>query len=64
VTSSTLTISARTATGAGAFTITGTGFTNIELVTIGGAPVSGSNYTRVSETTLTLSGVSSFMGPL
>jgi hypothetical protein len=64
VTSATLTISARTATGAGAFTITGTGFTNIELVTIGGAPVSGSNYTRVSETTLTLSGVSSFRGPL
>ena len=64
VTSATLTISARTATGAGAFTITGTGFTNIELVTIGGAPLSGSNYTRVSETTLTLSGVSSFMGPL
>jgi hypothetical protein len=64
VTSSTLTISAITRTGAGAYTITGTGFTNIELVTIGGAPVSGSNYTRVSETTLTLSGVSSFMGPL
>jgi uncharacterized repeat protein (TIGR02059 family) len=64
VTSSTLTISAITRTGAGAYTITGTGFTNIELVTIGGAPVSGSNYTRVSEKTLTLSGVSSFMGPL
>jgi hypothetical protein len=64
VTSSTLTISAVTRTGAGAYTITGTGFTNIELVSIGGAALTGSNYTRVSSTTLTLSGVSSFVGPL
>jgi hypothetical protein len=64
VTAATLTISAITRTGAGAYTITGTGFTNIELVSIGGAPLTGSNYTRASSTTLTLSGVSSFMGPL
>ena len=64
MTSSTLTISAVTRTGAGAYTITGTGFTNIELVSIGGAALTGSNYTRVSSTTLTLSGVSSFVGPL
>jgi uncharacterized repeat protein (TIGR02059 family) len=64
VTAATLTISAITRTGAGAYTITGTGFTNIDLVSIGGAALSGSNYTRASETTLTLSGVSSFMGPL
>ena len=62
--SSTLTISAATRTGAGAHTITGTGFTNIDLVTIGGASLSGSNYTRVSDTTLNLSGVEAFMGPL
>jgi hypothetical protein len=64
VTSSTLTISAITRTGAGAYTITGTGITNIELVTIGGAALTGSNYTRTNDTTLTLSGVSSFVGPL
>jgi uncharacterized repeat protein (TIGR02059 family) len=64
VTAATLTISAITRTGAGAYTITGTGFTNIDLVSIGGAALTGSNYTRASSTTLTLSGVSSFVGPL
>ena len=64
VTAATLTISAITRTGAGAYTITGTGFTNIELVTIGGAALSGGNYTRASSTTVNLSGVESFVGPL
>jgi hypothetical protein len=64
VTSSTLTISSVTKTGAGAYTIGGTGFSNIEVIRIGGTNLSGSNYTVGGVNSITLSGVSAFTGPL
>ena len=64
VTASTLLVSSITRTGAGAYTITGTGFSNIEVVRIGGTDLTGSNYTVGSVTSITLNAVSSLMGPL
>jgi hypothetical protein len=64
VTVSTLTISSVTKTGAGAFTIGGTGFSNIEVLRIGGTNLTGSNYTVGGVNSITLSGVSALTGPL
>ena len=64
VTASTLVVSSITRTGAGAYTIAGTGFSNIEVVRIGGTDLTGSNYTVGTVTSITLTGVSSLMGPL
>jgi hypothetical protein len=64
VTASTLVVSSISRTGAGSYTIAGTGFSNIEVVRIGGTDLTGSNYTVGSVTSITLTGVSSLMGPL
>lgn len=64
VTVSTLTISSVTKTGAGAYTIGGTGFSNIEVLRIGGSDLTGSNYTVGGVNSITLTGVSAFTGPL
>ena len=64
VTVSTLIISSRTKSGAGSYTIAGTGFSDIEVVRIGGTNLTGSNYTVGSVTSISLTGVSSLMGPL
>lgn len=61
---STLVISSVTRTGAGAHTVTGTSFSDIDIVRIGGSDLTGSNYSVGSTTSISLSGVSSFVGPL
>jgi hypothetical protein len=63
VTSSTLMISTATKTGAGAYTIAGTGFNNISIVRIGGTDLTVSNYTATT-TSISLTGVAALTGPL
>jgi hypothetical protein len=61
---STLSISSATKTGAGAHTISGTGFNNVSVVRIGGTDLLVSNYTVANSTTINLTGVAAYMGPL
>ncbi len=63
VTSSTLMISSATKTGAGAYTIAGTGFSSISIVRIGGTDLTVSNYTH-TPTSISLTGVAALTGPL
>jgi hypothetical protein len=64
VTSSTLVISTVTRTGAGAHTVSGTGFNSISLIRIGGTDLTVSNYPSINATTINLTGVAAFNGPL
>ena len=64
VTIATLAITSATKTGAGAHIVSGTGFNNISLVRIGGTDLTVSNYTVNSSTSIGLTGVAAFMGPL
>jgi hypothetical protein len=64
VTISTLTIDTATKISAGTYTILGTGFNNVAIVRIGGTDLTVSNYAVNSPTSIGLSGVAAFMGPL
>ena len=64
VTITTLAITSATKTGAGVHTLAGTGFNSISLIRIGGTDLTVSNYTVNSSTSIGLTGVAAFMGPL
>jgi hypothetical protein len=65
VTAALLTITGVTNSGGGAYTITGTGFTNVSVVRIGGTDlVLNTNYTVTSTTAISITNASGLVGPL
>jgi hypothetical protein len=65
VTAALLTITGVTNSGGGAYTIAGTGFTNVSVVRIGGTDlVLNTNYTVTSTTAISITNASGMVGPL
>jgi hypothetical protein len=65
VTAALLTITGVTNSGGGAYTIVGTGFTNVSVVRIGGTDlVLNTNYTVTSTTAISITNASGLVGPL
>jgi hypothetical protein len=65
VTAALLTITGVTNSGGGAYTIAGTGFTNVSVVRIGGTDlVLNTNYTVTSPTAISITNASGLVGPL
>ena len=65
VTAALLTITGVTNSGGGAYTILGTGFTNVSVVRIGGTDlVLNTNYTVTSTTAISITNASGMVGPL
>lgn len=65
VTAALLTITGVTNSGGGAYTIAGTGFTNVSVVRIGGTDlVLNTNYTVTSTTAISITNASGLVGPL
>ena len=65
VTAALLTITGVTNSGGGAYTIVGTGFTNVSVVRIGGTDlVLNTNYTVTSTTAISITNASGMVGPL